>query len=161
MKPKLNFYLIIIVLTCMSGSISAQNSDSILDAIGRTLPQLNSGWTFAIGEAWQRDDGTRQASIKWNKGTAERSATVVIYPTVKSAQQAFRPSGKEDLQEEFRIDGIGDEAFLWPPKTPEGGAYNLRFRKAQVEIWMGGTEEEVKAHAVRIAAAIGAKKYRG
>ena len=84
---------------------------------------------------------------------------MIVYPSVKSARRAFRPSGKEDLQDDFRIEAVGDEAFLWPPKTPEGGAYNLRFRKAQVEIWISGpTAEDVKRDALRIAESIGSAK---
>ena len=158
MSRKSAFPLLFIPLAILIGTAVAQEADSILDVIARSLPQMESGWTYEITPVSTRQDGAKESSIKWNKGNVERGATVIVYPTVNSAKSAFRPSGKQDLHEEFRIDGVGDEEFLWPPKTPEGGAYNMRFRKTQVEIWLSGeTEEDVKGHAMRIAASIASK----
>lgn len=160
MSRKSALPLLFIPLTVLVSMASAQTADSILDDIARTLPETDAGWTYQIGRPTKRPDHAMQASIKWNKGASERWATVIVYPDVKSAHRAFRPTGKEIPQADLRIDGVGDEAFLWPPKTPEGGAYNLRFRKAQVEIWISGaTEEDVKAHAIRIASVIATKNH--
>ena len=160
MSRKSALPLLFIPLAVLVNMASAQKADSLLDDIARSLPQLESGWTYEITPISTRQDGSTQSSIKWNKGNVERGATVIVYPTVESAKRAFRPGGKQYLQEEFRIDGVGDEAFLWPPKTPEGGAYNLRFRKTQVEIWISGaTEEDVKGHAMRIASVIATKNH--
>jgi len=155
MKLKLSVLLVVMMLACFVSRTNAQKAAPILDKISRSLPQMDPGWKHGGTEAHERDDGSTQASIKWSNGDIERSATVIVYPTVKRAQRAFGPSGKEDLQEEFRIDGVGDEAFLWPPKAPEGGAYNMRFRKAEVEVWISGSSEgDVKRYARAIAAAI-------
>jgi hypothetical protein len=96
-----------------------------------------------------------QASLHWTNGSIDKNATVIVHRTLQAAQQAFRPQGKQDLQEGFRIDGVGEEAFLWPPKPAVGGAFNLRFRKWRVEVWTSGqTEEETKRHARILADAI-------
>lgn len=155
MKLKIPVGLVVIVLACFASTASAQKAVPVLDQIARSLPQMDPAWQHRGTEVYERHDGSTQASIKWGNGEIERGATVILHPTVKRARRAFRPSGKEDLQEGFRIEGIGDEAFLWPPKTPVGGAYNIRFRKAQAEIWMsGGSEGDVKRYALAIAAAI-------
>ena len=160
MNRKTALRVLVIALTGLVSLSNAQPADSILDRIARSLPQMDAGWTYEITPFSKRHDGSRQASVKWKNGSNESGATVIMYPNLKSAQRAFQPSGKEDLQDEFRVAGVGDEAFLWPPKAPTGGAYNMRFRKAQVEIWMSGpTEEEVKDHATRIAAAIAPRKH--
>ena len=155
MKLKLSVVLVVMILACFVSRTNAQKAAPILDKISRSLPQMDPGWKHGGTEVHERDDGSTQASIKWSNGDIERGATVIVHPTVKRAQRAFRPSGKEDLQEEFRIAGVGDEAFLWPPKAPEGGAYNMRFRKAEVEVWVSGSSEgDVKRYALAIAAAI-------
>ena len=82
---------------------------------------MDSEWKHKATEAYKRVDGCTQASIKWSRGAIDQRATIIIHPTLKRAQLAFRRGGKEDLQDDFRIDGIGDEAFLWPPKSPQGG----------------------------------------
>jgi hypothetical protein len=136
-------------------SIADHKAAAIIDKIARSLPESDGGWTLTASESYRRDDGSTQASLHWTNGTVELAATVFVHTTVAKAKGGFRPSGKEDVQEGFRIDGVGDEAFLWPPKTPAGGAYNIRFRKAQVEVWMSGvSEEEVKRYARIIAASI-------
>jgi len=145
----------VITLACVVTSANASKAAPILDRIAQSLPRIDPGWKHKSTEAYERSDASTQANIKWSNGDIERGATVIVYPSVKRARRAFRPSGKEDLQEGFRIDGIGDEAFLWPPKTPEGGAYNIRFRKAQVEVWMsGGSESDIRRYALAIAMAI-------
>jgi hypothetical protein len=138
-------------------AVSAQKPASILDRIAQSLPQTEPGWKHEGTEAFSgsRSDGPMQAQIKWSRGGTELGATVFVHRTVASAKRAFLPSGKEDLQEGFRIKGVGDEAFLWPPKTPEGGAYNIRFRKARVEVWMGhASEADLRRYAQAIASSI-------
>lgn len=160
MMLKLTVCLVVIMLVCFVSAANAQQrAAAILDKIAGSLPQMDPGWKHKSTEVYERHDGSTQASIKWSNGEIERGATVILHPTVKRAQKAFQPSGKEDLQEGFRIDGIGDEAFLWPPKVPKDGAYNIRFRKVQVEVWIsGGTEGDVKRYALAIAAAIAPRK---
>jgi hypothetical protein len=136
--------------------VSAQKPAAVLDRIAQSLLQVEAGWKHQSTEALPRSDGSTQATIKWSRGETELGATVFVHRTVTSARRAFLPSGKEDLQEGFRIKGVGDEAFLWPPKTPEGGAYNIRFRKAHVEVWMGhASESELIRYARAIASTIG------
>jgi hypothetical protein len=155
MNLKLTAGLVVIVLACFASAAEAQKAAPVLDKIARSLPQVDSGWKHTGTEVYERDDGSTQASIKWSNGEIELGATVIAHPTVKKARRAFRPGGKEDLQEGFRIEGIGDEGFLWPPKAPVDGAYNIRFRKARVEVWISGaTERDVKRYALAIAAAI-------
>jgi len=147
------------MLTFIVTIANAQKPTQLLDQIARSLPQIDPVWKHTSTDSYRHDDGSTQASIKWSNGETERGATVIIHATLKRARRAFWPSGKEDLQEAFRIDGVGDEAFLWPPKSPAGGAYNMRFRKAQVEVWMsGGSESDVRRYASAIAAAIGPRK---
>jgi len=81
----------------------------------------------------------------------ERRATVIVHRTLKAARRAFRPLGKSDPQESLKVSGIGDEAFLWPPKVLTGGAYNMRFRKGRTEVWVSA---ESKAEIEWVAAVI-------
>jgi hypothetical protein len=150
-----------LMLSCVVITAQAQSAATIIERIGRSLPEADAAWKLIAKDAHRRDDGTWQANLRWNRGTSEsvgiieKGATVIVHPSVKVAKRAFRPQGKDDVSEGFRIDGVGDEAFLWPPKAAAGGAYNLRFRKAEVEVWTsGGTEEEVKRHAAILAASI-------
>jgi hypothetical protein len=155
MKLKMLVCWVVILLVCFVSTTGGQKAAPLLDQIVRSLPQMDSGWIHTGTDVFQGNDGSTQADIRWMNGDIELGATVMVYPTVKQARQAFRPSEKDDVQEAFRIDGIGDEAFLWPPKVPVGGAYNIRFRKAHVEVWMGAAcEAELKRLALAIAAAI-------
>ena len=155
MKVILTAGLLVMLLAGFVTTAKAQNPPALLDKIARSLPQIDPEWRYKSTDVSERSDGTVQANIKWRKHDVERGATIIIHSTVKKARQAFRPSGKEDLQESFRIEGIGDEAFLWPPEAPKDGAYNMRFRKARVEVWISaGSEDEVKRYARAIAAAV-------
>ena len=154
----LAIYLTCLVLTTSAqkaASTPGQKATAIIDKIRQSLPQSEAGWKLAATDSYRRADGSVQANLHWTNGSREKGATVIVHRTLKQAKREFRPSGKEDVQEGFRIDAVGDEAFLWPPEAPRDGAYNIRFRKARVEVWMSGpTEEEVKRYARIIAAAI-------
>ena len=155
MKLNIPIVLTVVALGCCVSAAKSQKAASLLDEIAESLPQIDSEWKHKGTEAYKRADGGTQASIKWSKGDINQGATVIIHPTLKSAQLAFRRSGKEDLQDDFRINGIGDEAFLWPPKAPQGGAFNIRFRKGRVEVWLGsGSEIDVRRYGLAIVAAI-------
>ena len=161
MKLKIPFGLAVVVLACCVSTAKSQKAASLLDQIAASLPQMDSEWKHKATEAYKRADGCTQASIKWSNGEIDQGATVIIHPTLKSARLAFRRSGKEDLQDDFRIDGIGDEAFLWPPKAPQGGAFNIRFRKGLVEVWLGtGSEIEVRRYGLAIVAALATTNKR-
>jgi hypothetical protein len=156
-KLKIPVRLVVVLMGCFISTANAQKVDSILDQIARSLPQTNPEWKHKGTQVYRHDDGSAQASIKWSNGKIELGATVILHKTLKGAKRAFRSSGKEDLQEAFRIDAIGDEAFLWPPKAPADGAYNIRFRKRHVEVWIGaGSEDDLKRYSRAIAAAIAA-----
>jgi hypothetical protein len=163
--------LVSILLGWVVITAQAQSAVTIIERIGRSLPEADAAWKLIAKDAHRRDDGTWQANLRWNRGTSEghgtsesrgsseKGATVFVHPSLKVAKRAFRPQGKEDVSEGFRIDGVGDEAFLWPPKAAQGGAYNIRFRRAEVEVWTsGGTEEEAKRHASILAASINASR---
>jgi hypothetical protein len=161
MRRAITRSLLLIFAGCSFSAAIAIQKPSILDEIARSVPRIDPAWEHVGTESHKTHDGATQASIKWKRGANELGATVVVHATVKSAKRAFLPSGKEDLQEAFRISGVGDEAFLWPPKTPEGGAYNIRFRKAQVEVWMGhASETDLRRYAQAIASAIPAPGNR-
>lgn len=155
MKLMIQIGLVVIILSCFVSTAIAQKPALILDQIAQSLPQMDHRWKYNGTEVYERGDGSTQARIRWSNGKIEWDATVIVHPTVKRAQRAFQLRGKEDIQEGFRIDGVGEEAFLWPPKVPEAGAYNIRFRKAQVEVWIsGGSEDDVKRYALAIAASV-------
>ena len=161
MKVKLSIGLAVVVLACCVSTANSQKPSSLLlDQIAGSLPQMDSEWKHKATEAYKRADGCTQASFKWSRGEIDQGATIIIHPTLKRAQLAFRRSGKEDLQDDFRIDGIGDEAFLWPPKSPQGGAFNIRFRKGRVEVWLGGSEIDVRRYGLAIVAAIATTNKR-
>ena len=152
---KIPIALVVMMLVCFVSAAHAQKTAAILDQIAQSLPQMDPRWKHRSTEVYKRDDASTQANIKWSNGNIERGATVIVHRSVKKARRAFRTSGKEDLHEGFRIDGVGYEAFLWPPKSSIDGAYNIRFRKAQVEVWMsGGSELDVKRYALAITLAI-------
>lgn len=157
--------MVSILLAWVVITAHAQSAATIIERIGRSLPEADAAWKLIAKDAHRRDDGTWQANLLWNRGTSEsrgafeKGATVIVHPSLKVAKRAFRPQGKEDVSAGFRIDGVGDEAFLWPPKAAEGGACNIRFRKAEVEVWTSGaTEEEAKRQAAILAASINAPR---
>jgi len=144
-----------LLLFCFCGETNARNASSIVDAVSQSLPAADSSWQLQQKYSNPRDDGSIQASIRWTNGTEERGATVIVHRTSKSAERALRPRGKGDPHESFRLGGIRDEAFLWPPKIPTDGAYNLRFRKGHVEVWISAaTQSEIEHIAAVIAATI-------
>jgi hypothetical protein len=151
MKRSLVFFLLLCILSISYG----QNTVNVLEQIARSLPETEAGWKLINNDSYLHTDGSSQASLRWTNGKTEVGATVILHRTLKTAKKAFEPHDKADPQESFLIKGIGDKAYLWPPKAPEGGAYNLRFRKGKAEVWISGASEEiVKRCADYIAASI-------
>jgi hypothetical protein len=145
-------------LLLLAGFINAagdQKTVPILERVARSLPDRDPNWRLIHNESYARSDGSSQASLRWSNGSTEVGATLILHRTLMAAKDAFKPAYKGDPHEDFRIPGIGDRAYLWPPKAPEGGGYNLRFRKGNVEVWIGAESEEVVTRCARyIAAAI-------
>src|SRR4029434_155886 len=99
-KATLIACLVVIPLASVNVA-GTQKTDPILDQIARSVPREDPAWKHTSTGAYKRGGASTQASIKWNNGDIQRGATVIVHPTVKSARRAFRPGGKEDLQEAF------------------------------------------------------------
>jgi hypothetical protein len=153
--------LVVAALVALSSPIVAQRAAPILDRVARSLPESNQSWRLIEKNSQIRDDGSAQASFRWTDGGTNVGATVIIHRKLFSAKKAFEPNDKNDAHEGFLITGIGDKAYLWPPKVENGG-YNLRFRKGRVEVWMSGASEDVlKRCAQHVAASIAHQGNRG
>lgn len=147
--------LVLALLAGLLSTASAQKAVPVLERVARSLPEREASWRLVQNETFLRGDGSSQASLRWTNGATEVSATVIVHRRLKTAKEAFRPYHAGDVHESFRITGIGDKAYLWPPKVEKDGAYNLRFRKGRVEVWISGESEEVvKRCAQYIAASI-------
>ena len=137
----------------MSSPAVAQKAAPILERVARSLPESGESWRLVDKESQIHNDGSAQASFRWNDGSKHLSATVIIHRRLYTAKKAFEPNDRNDSHEDFVIPGIGDKAYLWPPKVEKDGAYNLRFRKGKVEVWMSGASEEVLKRCARYVAA--------
>ena len=145
--------LAVMLLVGPFGSSVAQKPASILERIARSIPEREEHWKLIRKESQRHSDGSAQASFGWTDGVSNVRATMIIHRNLRSAKNAFEPHDKNDVHEDFQISGIGDKAYLWPPKTPADGAYNLRFRKGKVEVWISGASEEVLKRCARHIAA--------
>ena len=145
-KSKKNFYLILLtfIFCVIAGNVHA--SDSAFERIKHSLPQREAGWkTIETDGPNTQSDGSKQASFLWFNGLEEVSANIILHKSVKAAKRQFKRSHKDDpWMDSFLIDGIGDEAYLFPPIIlNQDGPFNLRFRKGQHEIWMNAKSQDM------------------
>jgi len=145
-KAKKNFHLILLtfIFCLIAGNVHA--SDSNFERIKHSLPQREAGWKIIETDGPNtQSDGSKQASILWCNGVEEVSANIILHKSVKAAKRQFKRSHKDDpWMDSFLIDGIGDEAYLFPPIIlNQDGPFNLRFRKGQHEIWMNAKSQDM------------------
>lgn len=145
--------LVVVLLAGQLSPIAAQKAAPILERIARSIPEREEHWKLVSKESQVHNDGSAQASFRWTEGVTRVGATVIIHRSLKSAKKAFEPHDKNDPHEDFQITGIGDKAYLWPPKAPTDGAYNLRFRRGKVEVWMSGASEDLLKRCAQYVAA--------
>jgi hypothetical protein len=145
--------LVAAVVVIVSSPTFGQKSAPVLERVARSLPESGETWKLVDKDSRTHNDGSAQASFRWNNGATQVSATVIIHSRLAAAKKAFEPIDQNDPHEDFVIPGIGDKAYLWPPKVEKDGAWNLRFRKGKVEVWMSGASEEVLKRCARYVAA--------
>jgi hypothetical protein len=149
--------ILIVMLSCPLSTAEAQKSDSMTERIKHSLSENEADWKIieTIGPHQRKD--AIQTSLRWRKGTEEVTATIIIYQKLKTAKEQFKRDHQgEASMENFQVKGIGDDAYLFPPKVDKGGAYNLRFRKAQVEVWMSAASDEtIRRCAKYVATSVG------
>ena len=150
--------ILTIAANCFLPTVQAQSSASIVERVKRSLSENEPDWKIVIVEvspARRSADGTIDAILRFSSAGEEASASLTIYGLVRAAKNQFKTTGEGASTNDFRVAGIGDEAFLFPPKVREDGAYNLRFRRARVEVWVSAASEAtVRRFAKHIAAAI-------
>lgn len=144
-KSKKVFPFILLALIFFLTAGKAYEPDPVFERIKQSLPQRDAGWKIveADGPVKHRD-GSQQASFLWTNGSEEVSATVDFYKSAKAAKGRFKsPHKGEPAMESFFIDGIGDEAYLFPPIIlHQEGPFNLRFRVSRFEIWMNAHSKD-------------------
>jgi len=144
-----------LLLFYLCSAANARSAVSIVHTIAQGLPSADSAWQLREKHSERYGDGSVHADIEWTNGATKLGATVIVHRTLTSARHAFRPDGKDDPHESFRVSGIGDEAFLWPPIVLTGGAYNLRFREGRTEVWISAASQaEIERIAGIIAGAV-------
>jgi hypothetical protein len=144
-KSKKVFHFILLTLIFFLIAAKAHESDSVFERIKHSLPQREAGWKIVEADKpVKQSDGSQQANFRWGNGEEEVSATVTLYKSVKAAKGQFkRPYKGEPSMESFLIDGIGDEAYLFPPIIlNQDGPFNLRLRVSRFEIWMNANSKD-------------------
>ncbi len=144
-KSKKVFHFILLTLIFFLIAGKAHASDSAFESIKHSLPQREAGWKIIEAEEpFRQRDGSQQANFRWGNGAEEVSASVTLYKSVKAAKGQFKSSHKDDSSmDSFLIDGIGDEAYLFPPIIlNQKGPFNLRFRVSRFEIWMNANSKD-------------------
>ena len=149
---------LLLMLISLAVAAEAEQADAVFERIKQALPQRGPGWSLVeTDEADHPGDGSRQAGYVWANEAGEVRATVIWHRSLKAAKAQFRGSPKAGPSvESFGVDGVGDEAYLFPPIIlNQEGPYNLRFRKGQVEILMSAnTKDSILRWARCIAEAI-------
>lgn len=133
---------LLLVIAFSSLSPNAYGADAAFERIRQSLPQREAGWTIVETDGPRTlGDGTREVSFVWAKGSEEVTATVTLHKSLKAAKAQFKNSGEDgSLMRSFMIDGVGDEAFLFPPIIRnQSGPFNLTFRKARYVVWMNAS----------------------
>jgi len=155
---KKTFNILLLTLICFLIAPKAHSSDAAFERIKNSLPQREAGWKIVKADGPVKlDDGSRQASFIWTNGKEEVSATVILCKSLNAAKEQFKRSPKtEPSMDAFLIDGIGDQAYLFPPIIHgQTGPFNLRCRKARYEILMNApTKETIKRCAKYVVEAI-------
>jgi hypothetical protein len=120
-----------------------------------SLPLADPRWRILAVQRDIRKGGGQSASIEWRCAGRHQAASVIEHVSPDEARAAFAVDEADPLAADLSVDAVGEQAWLWPPKTPRGGAWNLRFRHDSVEVWMGAEQrDELLALARAIAAAI-------
>jgi hypothetical protein len=144
MRLTLGFFIPVLVTFMTAGS--AYPASSSFDSIMHSLPREEPGWKVTeVVEPVRNRDGSVQGGFLWVKGMEEVGATVILHKSLKAAKREFRSSSQCDASlDDFLIDGIGDEAYLFPPivRDPDG-SYNLRFRKGRYEILLSAISRDL------------------
>jgi len=139
-----SFNCILLTLMCCLIAVKAHTSDSAFERIKHSLPQREAGWKIIkADDPYDQRDGSKQAHFLWANGVEEVGATVILYKSLKTAKDQFKRSHKdESSMDVFLVDGIGDEAYLFPPIIlNQDGPFNLWFRKARYEILMSANSK--------------------
>lgn len=157
-----NPVLVCLLLAVASCSIPlyAGSADAVIDKIGRSLPAREAGWTLTEADGPHASgDGTREMNFTWIRSSETVSALILVFRTVKAAKLQFRDTVGEDgvHMQGFMINGIGDEAYLFPPIIRDRpGSFNLSLRKGRSVIWMTA---ESKQTILRSAAYVADVSY--
>jgi hypothetical protein len=136
---------IIFFLTFFLIAAKTSELDSVFERIRNSLPKREVIWKILKSDGpYQHGDGSKQADYIWSNGSEEVRATVILHGSLKAAKEQFKnPQEGEPAMNGFLIDGIGDEAYLFPPVIlNQQGPFNLRFRKAQFEISMSANSKD-------------------
>lgn len=147
-----SFIVILLTLIFFLIAGKAHASDSAFERIKHSLPQREASWKIIeADEPFRQRDGSQQANFRWGNGAEEVSASVTLYKSVKAAKGQFKRSHKDDSSmDSFLIDGIGDEAYLFPPIIlNQKGPFNLRFRVSRFEIWMNANSKDTIVRCAR------------
>lgn len=155
LKKSLSFALFL--LTCFLSTANAQKTVSVFERVAQSLSEKEPNWKLIKNDDYYPLHGNgfssaQAANLSWSNGTTVIHATVILYRKLKAAKKAFSPRDKGHPNESLRIAGIGDKAYLWPPKVRGGTAHNLRFRKGRMEVWLTGFSEEVVKRCGQIVA---------
>ena len=142
---------VLLILIGFSTVAADQQQNPVFERIKQYLPRREVGWRLAeADEPFRHRSGVIQASYVWSSGVEEVRATVIMHNSSKAARAQFKRLSKgEPAMESFRVNGFGDEAYLFPPIIlHQDGPFNLRFRKARFEISMSA-DSKVTLGAVR------------
>ncbi len=144
---------VLLILIGFSTGAADQQQNPVFERIKQSLPRREIGWRLAeADEPFRHRNGLIQASYVWSSGVEEVRATVIMHNSSKAARAQFkRPSKGEPAMESFRVNGLGDEAYLFPPIIlHQDGPFNLRFRKARFEISMSADSKVTLERCAKI-----------
>ena len=154
---------VLLTFTIFLIAAKAHKSDSAFERIKNAIPQREAGWKIIqTDEHYNQGDGSMQFDVLWANGSEEVSATVILHQSLKAAKKVFkRPPEGEPSMDSFLVDGLGDEAYLYPPIIlHQDGPFNLRLRKGRYEISMSANSKDtVKRCARYIIDAISGPKH--
>lgn len=97
-------------LVCVSAAAKAQQRESVLDRIERSIPDGEAGWRLIKDDAYLRTevDDFPQAALFWTNGVEEVSAYVVVYRGSETARGIFeRDYKEEEVGRRTKLEGIG------------------------------------------------------
>jgi hypothetical protein len=111
----------------------AEAAKTVFDRIARSLPDREAGWSLAEADGPHvLQNGTKEMNFTWVRHAESVNASVLVFRNARAVRR--QPSGPPQKDEVpmkgFLIDGIGDEAYLFPPIIQgQPGPYNLSLRK--------------------------------